>query len=74
MLFIMGHGLVMGSNLFLLDEHADEHSLSLIELGAVLRRFKHKLDEQKAQFQLVSFHSCSMGGVEVAYELQRTAN
>ena len=74
MLFIMGHGLVMGSNLFLLDEHADEHSLSLIELGAVLRRFKHKLDEQKAQFQLVSFHSCSMGGLEVAYELQGTAN
>jgi hypothetical protein len=70
----MGHGLVVGNNLFLFDEHANEHSLSLIELGAVLRRFKRKLDEQKAQFQLVSFHSCSMGGLEVAYELQGTAN
>lgn len=74
MLFILGHGLVMGNNMFLLDEHANEHSLSLIELGAVLRRFKRKLDEQKAQFDLISFHSCSMGGLEVAYELQGTAN
>lgn len=74
MLFIMGHGLVVGNNLFLFDEHATERSLSLIDLGAVLRRFKRKLDEQKAQFQLVSFHSCSMGGLEVAYELQGTAN
>lgn len=74
MLFIMGHGLIMGNNLFLFDEHATEHSLSLIELGAMLRKFRRKLDEQKAQFELVSFHSCSMGGLEVAYELQGTAN
>ncbi len=74
MLFIMGHGLVVGNNLFLFDEHASEHSLSLIDLGSVLRGFKRKLNEQKAQFQLLSFHSCSMGGLEVAYELQGTAN
>ncbi|HMG72140.1 MAG TPA: clostripain-related cysteine peptidase [Pyrinomonadaceae bacterium] len=74
MLFILAHGLVMDNNLFLFDEHAKEHSLSLIELGSVLRRFKRKLAAQKAQFQLVSFHSCSMGALEVAYELQGTAN
>ncbi len=74
MLFILGHGLVVGNNMFLLDEHAPEHSLSLIELGAVLRKFKRKLDEQDAQFQLLSFHSCSMAALEVAYELQDTAN
>lgn len=74
MLFILGHGLVMGHNLFLFDEHAKEHSLSLKDLAAVLRSFKRKLDEQNAQFQLLSFHSCSMGGLEVAYELQGTAN
>jgi hypothetical protein len=74
MLFILAHGLVMGNNLFLFDEHAPERSLSLIGLGAVLRSFKRKLDEQKAQFELVSFHCCSMGGLEVAYELQGTAN
>lgn len=45
MLFILAHGQVMNNNLFLLDEHAEQHSLSLIELRSVLRRFRLKVDE-----------------------------
>jgi len=74
MLFILGHGLVVGNDVFLFDEHAKQHSLSLGALGRVLRRFKRGLVEQKAKFDLVSFHSCSMSGLEVAYELQGTAD
>ena len=74
MLFILGHGLVTGHNLFLYDEHADIHSLSLKDLGAILRGFRRGLERQGAEFELVSFHCCSMSGLEVAYELQGAAN
>lgn len=73
MLFILGHGLIVGNDVFLFDAHAKQHSLSLEALGGVLRRFKQKLDAEDAKFDLVSFHSCSMSGLEVAYELQDTA-
>ncbi len=86
MLFIMGHGLVVGNDLFLLDEHIDEqrrgetannntakHFLSLTELGEVLQSFKAKI-KKSSKFELVGFHSCSMSGLEVAYELKDTAH
>ena len=46
------------------------------EMGDVLSEFKEKLDEQehKPTFELVSFHSCSVSSLEVAYELKDTAN
>jgi hypothetical protein len=73
-LFILGHGLIVGNDIFLFDEHAaGEHSLSLHNLGKVLRGFKKQLGNRK-QLELVSFHSCSMSALEVAYELQGTAN
>jgi hypothetical protein len=74
MLFILGHGLVMGQNMFLLDEHAPEPTMTLRDLGAVLRRFRRGLDAEGSRLELVSFHCCSMSGLEVAYELQGTAN
>ena len=74
MLFLLGHGLVVGNDIFMFDEHADGHSMSLLELGQVLNDFKRETDKQKAQFELVSFHSCSVSSLEVAYELQGTAN
>lgn len=74
-LFILGHGVVVGSDVFLFDEHADgENSLSLKALHDVLEGFKTKVKKQGAQFEMVSFHSCSVSSVEVAYELQGTAN
>ena len=105
-LFILGHGLVVGNDLFLFDEHTasqgvpasvkvepqpgangdgkprspqeerkmrSRHSLLLTDLGTVLRGFSKSLDAD-SEFEMVGFHSCSMSGLEVAYELQNTAN
>lgn len=71
-LFILGHGVVVGNDIFLYDEHASRHSISLTELGEVLREFTTDID--RARFELVSFHSCSVSSLEVAFELQDTAN
>jgi hypothetical protein len=75
MLFILGHGMVVGNDIFLFDEHveSDEHSLSLIDLGGALNDFAKDVRGQGAEFQLVSFHSCSVSSLEVAYELQYDA-
>jgi hypothetical protein len=76
-LFILGHGLVVGNDLFLYDESSPTHSLSLTKLGLLLKTFKSEIKKnvgEKVEFQLVSFHSCSMSSLEVAYELKNTAN
>ena len=73
MLFILGHGLVVGDDIFLFDEHAAKHSVTLIDLRKALEYFKGKLPAGAA-FELVGFHSCSMSSVEVAFELKDTAN
>jgi Clostripain family len=104
MLFILGHGLVVGNDLFLYDENTprqaqvpraevvlrahpaengngkakvldkeslpSEHSLLLKDLGAALDKFT---DGNKGVLELVSFHSCSMSSLEVAYQLQDKA-
>lgn len=71
MLFILGHGLVVGNDTFLLDENATTQSLGLRDLGMVLADFKGKIKAEyaEAEFELVSFHSCSMSSLEVAFEL-----
>lgn len=76
MLFILGHGVVVGNDIFLYDEHAEKNSISLREMGDVLNLFKDKIEEQepKGVFDLLSFNSCSVSSLEVAYELKNTAN
>lgn len=133
MLFIMGHGLVVGNDLFLFDEHATnppdvqptpsvtsgslranddpnsnadrrrsttavkqpppEHFLTLMDLRRVLQGFSNKIKEVEKELpkyrqlettddaevrvptlDLIGFHSCSMSGIEVAYELRDTAS
>jgi hypothetical protein len=74
MLLILGHGLVVGNDMFLFDEHAAKQSLSLHELGEMLGTFKERTSEDGQEFEFVSFHSCSMSALEVAYELKETAN
>jgi len=76
-LFILGHGLIVGNDVFLFDESAATHSLGLTKLGELLKAFNEDIKKdvcKEAQFQLVSFHSCSMSSLEVAYELKDTAN
>jgi Clostripain family len=70
MLFILGHGVVVGNDIFLFDENADEQSLSLKDLGKLLSDFRTEIDKKGYELELVSFHSCSVSSVEVAYELQ----
>ena len=73
-LFILGHGIVVGNDLFLFDEFAEEHSLTLKDLGDILKNFVNvDLKQAGGELELISFHSCSMSGLEVAYELKDTA-
>jgi len=81
MLFILGHGIVVGNDIFLFDEHArGNHAVTLKNLGDKLSAFANAIQGPEArekgqlgEFELVSFHSCSMSGVEVAYELKGSA-
>ena len=72
-LFILGHGIVVGNDLFLLDEHAPQKSLSLRDFGTVLGEFKLDIEQDHGELELIGFHSCSMSALEVAYELQGKA-
>ena len=69
MLFLMGHGVIVGNDEFLPDTD-DGSSVTLRDLGGILREFGEKVRETKDEFHLVAFHSCSMSSVELAFELQ----
>src|SRR5689334_681903 len=73
MLFMLGHGVVVGNDIFMLDEHASEQSLTLTDLGQIVGEFKHSIELENSVLELVSFHSCSVSSLEVAYELQDAA-
>jgi Clostripain family len=71
MLFLVGHGLVVGRDAFLPDDNP-ESAIGLKTLGEILNRFKTKTGEDR--LKLIGMHSCSMSAVEVAYELKGTAS
>lgn len=81
MLFVLGHGLVVAGDVFLFDEHgaapkngkSGPRSLALKDLGDVLGNFNKKI-KGDGELELLGFHSCSMSGAEVAFELQDKAN
>jgi len=71
MLFLSGHGLVVGRDAFLPDDNP--HSgISLVDLGDILHDFSRDIGPDV--LELVGMHSCSMSAVEVAYELKGKAN
>ena len=72
MLFLMGHGVIVGNDQFLPDTD-DNSSVTLVELGEILKDFGGKVRETKDEFHLVAFHSCGMSSVELAFELQGSA-
>lgn len=75
MLFILGHGVVVGNDIFMRDEHTtSKDALTLTELGRILTDFRHRVELDEGKFELVSFQSCSVSSLEVAFELQNTAN
>jgi hypothetical protein len=67
-LFLVGHGLVVGNDSFLPDQHPVS-AVTLRDLGRVLKKFSTK----RHTLQLLALHSCAMSAVEVAYELRGTA-
>ena len=69
-LFLLGHGVVVGNDVFMYDEHADEQTLTLDGLSAILKDFNTKIQAHQGTLQLLSFHSCSVSALEVAYELK----
>ena len=80
MLFVLGHGLIVAGDVFLFDENGAERngnsgprSLSLKQLGTVLDSFNKKI-RGEGELELIGFHSCSMSGAEVAFELKDKAN
>src|ERR1700752_1450944 len=76
MLFILGHGQVVGNDNLLFDDHSTRKALTLCELGEVLRSFNGDVqnDRERGQVELVTLHSCSMSAFEVAYELKGASN
>jgi hypothetical protein len=73
MLFLFGHGLVVGNDAFLPDRNP--HSgVKLSELGDILRTFADRVKkDDDAELHLVGMHSCAMSAIEVAYELKGAA-
>ncbi len=76
MLFILGHGQVVGNDNLLFDDHATKKALTLTQLGDALRTFNADVqnDTERGQVELITLHSCSMSAMEVAYELKGAAN
>lgn len=73
MLFLVGHGLIVGRDGFLPDEHPDS-AISLVELGTILRNFSREIGKKDGVLELIGMHSCAMSAIEVAYQLKGTAN
>ncbi|MEO6393916.1 MAG: clostripain-related cysteine peptidase, partial [Pyrinomonadaceae bacterium] len=69
-LFLVGHGLVVGNDFFLPDEHPVS-GISLDDMGTILGDFTDNLDG--GTFELLAMHSCSMSALEVAYQFKGTA-
>jgi hypothetical protein len=70
MLFLLGHGLVVGNDSFLPDEFP-KSGITLRQLGRILRT--HFGEKQKRSLELLGLQACAMSGIEVLYELQGTA-
>ncbi len=69
MLFLVGHGLVVGRDAFLPDDNPNS-AIGLKTLGRILNDFKAKAGKS---LELIGMHGCSMSAAEVAYELKGTA-
>ena len=72
MLFLMGHGVIVGNDAFLQDPD-DNSAITMSDIGWILRTFADKLRAEGDEFHLIGFHSCSMSSVELLYELAGSA-
>lgn len=72
LLFLVGHGMVVGHEAFLPDDHPNT-AVGLCQLRGILDKFAKDAAARGGEVELLSLHSCSMSAVEVAYELKGTA-
>jgi hypothetical protein len=73
LLFLVGHGLIVGNDTFLPDD-VPASAITLRELDEVLGDFSGQAGKEGGAFELLAMHSCSMSALEVAYQLRGTAN
>jgi hypothetical protein len=73
LLFIIGHGLIVGNDNFLPDD-APVSAITLLELDTILRDFSRQVRDDGGAFEMLAMHSCSMSAIEVAYQLKGVAN
>jgi hypothetical protein len=73
MLFLVGHGLVVGRDAFLPDDNP-QSGISLVNLGKILRDFSGEIRKNGEELELIGMHSCAMSAVEVAYQLKGFAS
>jgi hypothetical protein len=73
MLFLLGHGLIVGNDAFLPDERPVS-AITLSHLEEILRGFATDIENDNGGIlQLLALNSCSMSAIEVAYQLKGTA-
>jgi len=72
MLFLVGHGMIVGNDAFLPDENPVS-AITLKELEEILRPFSVNVNNDGGTFEMLALHSCSMSAIEVAYQLKDTA-
>ena len=70
MLFLIGHGMIVGRDIFLPDEDPIS-AISMEQLKALMKKFER---DGPTRLRLLNLHSCSMSSIEVAYQLRGTAN
>jgi hypothetical protein len=70
MLFLLGHGLIVGNDSFLPDDFP-RSGITLKQLGRILRT--NFGENQQRSLELLGLQACAMSGIEVLYELQGTA-
>ena len=73
MLFLVGHGMVVGGDGFLPDDNPIS-AIGLEDLDTVLKTFSTEIKSHGGVLELLAMHSCSMSGVEVAYQLHGAAS
>jgi len=73
LVFLVGHGVIVGNDFFLPDHNPEETGIKLTKLGELLRNFQTGAETNGGQVELIGLHSCSMSAIEVAYELQGAA-
>lgn len=71
LLVLFGHGMIVGSDAFLPDENPVS-AISLPQLGEIVSGFCENV-KGHGTLELLAMHSCSMGALEVAFQLKGTA-